>query len=171
MTSSTWHALGNTYVVVEPTDHGLDAAGASTLAQGTDGVLEVLDRTESVGRDRHLEPRWLPCGAVGKRDSDRSGVARRANRCNRGGRRGRRTRRSAPGCGASGDIEQDLGEVVVGAAETIDGITFVPVSVGNPHAVVAGDPAQIGVLGPLLEKHERFPERTNVQVARDRRPR
>src|SRR6185503_698768 len=42
----------------------------------------------------------------------------------------------------------------------------VPVSVGNPHAVVAGDPAQIGILGPLLETHERFPYRTNVQVAR-----
>ena len=39
-TSSTWHALGNTYVVVEP-GNPLDAAAASELAQGTDGVLEV----------------------------------------------------------------------------------------------------------------------------------
>ena len=46
MTSSTWRALGNTYVVVELTDHGLDGAEASMLAQGTDGVLEVLARAE-----------------------------------------------------------------------------------------------------------------------------
>ena len=54
----------------------------------------------------------------------------------------------------------------VGPEETVDGITFVPVSVGNPHAVVLGDPDQIGMVGPYLETHERFPERTNVQVAR-----
>jgi diaminopimelate epimerase len=66
----------------------------------------------------------------------------------------------------SGDIEQLIGEVRVGPPETIDGITFVPVSVGNPHAVVLGDPATIGVIGPRLETHNRFPERTNVQVAR-----
>ena len=41
-----------------------------------------------------------------------------------------------------------------------------PVSVGNPHAVVEGDPAQIERVGPLLETHPRFPDRTNVQVAR-----
>jgi diaminopimelate epimerase len=65
-----------------------------------------------------------------------------------------------------GTIEQQLGLVEVGAREQIDGIEFVPVSVGNPHAVVVGDPAEIEQIGPLLETHERFPERTNVQVAR-----
>lgn len=65
-----------------------------------------------------------------------------------------------------GAIEQELGPVEVGAREQIDGIEFVPVSVGNPHAVVVGDPAEIEQVGPLLERHERFPERTNVQVAR-----
>jgi diaminopimelate epimerase len=67
---------------------------------------------------------------------------------------------------ADGVVEQDLGRVEVGAAETVDGITFVPVSVGNPHAVVLGDPATIREVGPLLEGHGRFPDRTNVQVAR-----
>ena len=33
-----------------------------------------------------------------------------------------------------------------------------------------GDPSQIGELGPRLEAHPRFPERTNVQVARVERP-
>jgi diaminopimelate epimerase len=67
---------------------------------------------------------------------------------------------------AGGIVEQDLGDVVVGAAETVDGVLFTPVSVGNPHAVVVGDPATILDVGPLLETHERFPQRTNVQVVR-----
>ena len=96
MTSSTWHALGNTYVVVEPSDQALDAAGASALAQGTDGVLRGARSDREVRRDRDLESRWIPCGAVGQRDSNRSCVARRANGRVRGGRRGRRTRRPHP---------------------------------------------------------------------------
>jgi diaminopimelate epimerase len=67
---------------------------------------------------------------------------------------------------ADGQVEQDLGPVEIGPAEVVDGIEFVPVSVGNPHAVVFGDPDAIGRIGPLLETHSRFPGRTNVQVAR-----
>jgi len=63
-------------------------------------------------------------------------------------------------------VEQDLGEVVIGAPEELDGIRFTPVDIGNPHAVVEGDPASLPRIGPLLETHPRFPERTNVQVAR-----
>ena len=62
------------------------------------------------------------------------------------------------------EVEQDLGAVLVGPPETVDGIELVTVSVGNPHAVVRGDPAEITRLGPLLETHRRFPDRTNVQV-------
>ncbi len=49
------------------------------------------------------------------------------------------------------------------------------VSVGNPHCVVFGElvtPERVRELGPLLEGHARFPQRTNVQLveplARDR---
>jgi diaminopimelate epimerase len=63
-------------------------------------------------------------------------------------------------------VEQDLGEVHVGSPEEVDGIRFTPVEVGNPHAVVEGDPAELPRIGPLLETHPRFPQRTNVQVAR-----
>ena len=69
-----------------------------------------------------------------------------------------------------GLLEQDLGGVTVGPEETVDGVSFVPVSVGNPHAVVLGDPSRIADLGPLLETHARFPDRTNVQVARIEAP-
>jgi diaminopimelate epimerase len=66
--------------------------------------------------------------------------------------------------------ESDLGPVEVGATEVVDGVELTPVSVGNPHAVVVGDPERIGELGPRLEEHPRFAERTNVQVVRIERP-
>jgi diaminopimelate epimerase len=69
-----------------------------------------------------------------------------------------------------GLYESELGPVEVGATEVVDGVELTPVSVGNPHAVVVGDPARIGELGPRLEGHPRFPERTNVQVVRVERP-
>jgi diaminopimelate epimerase len=40
------------------------------------------------------------------------------------------------------------------------------VIVGNPHAVVVGDPDDVVAIGPALETHSHFPNRTNVQVAR-----
>jgi diaminopimelate epimerase len=163
-TSSTWHALGNTYVVVEP-EHPLDAAAASELAQGTDGVLEVLDRsTSSVAIAI-----WNPDGSRAELSGNGTRIAAAWLAARTGesevtvevsGRVVHTRLREG------GDIEQDLGEIVVGAAETIDGISFVPVSVGNPHAVVIGDPSRIAEVGPFLETHERFPGRTNVQVAR-----
>jgi diaminopimelate epimerase len=69
-----------------------------------------------------------------------------------------------------GLYESELGPVEIGEPETVDGIELVAVSVGNPHAVVTGDPGRIGELGPRLEMHPRFPERTNVQVVRVERP-
>jgi diaminopimelate epimerase len=66
----------------------------------------------------------------------------------------------------SGEVEQELGEVAVHGRERIAGLDVVAVSVGNPHAVVVGDPADLPLIGPLLETHPRFPDRTNVQVAR-----
>src|SRR3954471_7381502 len=67
----------------------------------------------------------------------------------------------------NGDLyESDLGEVEVFPAEHIAGADVTRVSVGNPHAVVVGDPADIVAIGPALETHSRFPNRTNVQVGR-----
>ena len=47
MRSSTWRALGNTYRVVEPEGGRLDAAQATALAIGADGVIEILATTPS----------------------------------------------------------------------------------------------------------------------------
>jgi len=165
MTSSTWHALGNTYVVVEPKDGPLDAVRARVLAHGTDGVLEVLDR----GADAVEIAIWNPDGSRAELSGNGTRIAAAWLAELTGASEitvdvaGRLVRAHLL---ESGEIEQEMGAVVVGEEETVDGITFVPVTVGNPHAVVIGDPAQIGAVGPILETHERFPERTNVQVAR-----
>jgi diaminopimelate epimerase len=67
-------------------------------------------------------------------------------------------------------VETDLGEALVSHPETltVDGeeVEVTPVSIGNPHAVVRREPdrAELLRLGPLLERHARFPDRTNVQL-------
>ncbi len=46
-------------------------------------------------------------------------------------------------------------------------VEFTTASLGNPHAVIRLDAAtrdDLLRLGPLLETHPRFPERTNVQL-------
>jgi diaminopimelate epimerase len=70
------------------------------------------------------------------------------------------------------EVELEAGEVEVGDPETIDvageEVELIPVSVGNPHAVIRREPVHTELLrlGPLVEKHERFPQRTNVQLVR-----
>jgi diaminopimelate epimerase len=73
-------------------------------------------------------------------------------------------------CTEDGLYESELGPVEVGTPELVEGIELTAVAVGNPHAVVVGDPDRIGELGPRLEANPRFPERTNVQVVRVERP-
>ena len=166
MQSSTWRALGNTYVVAEPSDdRRLDAADAMALARGADGVIEIL-----VVRDDRIEVAiWNPDGSRAELSGNGTRIAAAWLTARSGAERvdvvvGERsvTTRILEG----GVIEQDLGDVTVGATETLAGFSVTQVSVGNPHAVVIGDPDTIGEVGPLLESHPRFPNRTNVQVAR-----
>ena len=165
MQSSTWRAHGNTYVVAELDDDRLDAARAAALARDADGVLEIL----ASGDDRVEIAIWNPDGSQAELSGNGTRIAAAwlASRTDTRridvvvGNRSVETRILEDGA-----IEQDLGLVVVGAPETIDGITFTPVSVGNPHAVVIGEPGSVAEVGPFLETHPRFPSRTNVQVAR-----
>jgi diaminopimelate epimerase len=69
-----------------------------------------------------------------------------------------------------GEYESAMGSVEVSPVEVVADIELTPVSVGNPHAVVIDDPERITEVGPLLETHPRFPDRTNVQVVRVDRP-
>jgi diaminopimelate epimerase len=169
MRSSTWRALGNTYVVVETDGGALDPERASLLAEGADGVLEVL----STAPGRVEIAIWNPDGSLAELSGNGTRIAAAWLAAETGaaeidvivGDRVVHTRLLEDGL-----LEQELGDVMVGPEEPVDGVSFVPVSVGNPHAVVLGDPARIVDLGPLLETHARFPDRTNVQVARIEAP-
>jgi len=155
MTSSRWHAHGNVYVVAE---------GEYDLEPGDDGAIEIVrvdtdeveilivnpdgSRAEMSGNGTRIAGAWLMArtGAASARVrvADRVVAVRRVGAL----------------------YESDLGEVAVGERERIAGLDVTPVSVGNPHAVVVGDPEDIARIGPLLETHPRFPGRTNVQVVR-----
>jgi diaminopimelate epimerase len=177
MRFSKWHALGNTYLVVERGD--LSAPLTSDEARGlcdphygvgADGVLEIADvhgpeadvvvwnpdgsRAELSGNGARIAALWL---------------ARRSDAATLLLRLGDRT---VPALVEGDVVEVDLGTVDVGRPEPLEvgaeRIEFVPVSVGNPHAVIRREPTREDLLrlGPLVETHERFPERTNVQLAR-----
>lgn len=163
MRSSTWDALGNSYLVYE--GEPLTPARARELAAGTDGVLEIL----AAGDDRAEVVIWNPDGST----AELSGNGTRIAACWLAARTGAEVvaidvgpRTMVARMLPDGLVEQDMGAVEVAEPESIGGLEVVRVSVGNPHAVVAGDPAEIGRIGPLLERHERFPNRTNVQVVR-----
>lgn len=164
MRSSKWHAHGNVYVLVEP-DEPLDEEDARSQAGGTDGVLEVVGVD---GAEAEILI-WNPDGSRAEMSGNGTRIAAAwlAERTGEDTVRIRVGDRSVPALRlADGRIEQELGEVTVLPRETVRGVEVTPVSVGNPHAVVVGDPESITEVGPLLETHPRFPERTNVQVAR-----
>jgi diaminopimelate epimerase len=168
MRSSKWSAHGNIYLLVE--DEPLTAESARLLASAeqTDGVLEVV-RVD--GSEVEIVV-WNPDGSQAELSGNGTRIAARWLAEQKGAREvrvrvgGRSTRARVAG----DTVEQELGPVDVGRPEQVDGIELVPVSVGNPHAVVRGDPAEVERLGPLLERHRRFPDGTNVQVARDDGP-
>ena len=177
MRFSKWHALGNSYVVVERDSLGrpLDPELASRLCDvrygiGSDGVVEAV----GVHGGRAEIAIWNPDGST----AEFSGNGSRIAAAWLAGREGASnvvvevSGRSYPAAVDDGAVALMIGEVDVGAIETIelDGgrVELTPVSVGNPHAVVRGIPEREELLrlGPRLETHARFPERTNVQLVR-----
>jgi diaminopimelate epimerase len=75
------------------------------------------------------------------------------------------------------DIPMDVAaEEAVGLPLALPGgasLRVTAVSVGNPHCVAFGDrldEAEVRRLGPLVERHPAFPQRTNVQFARVHAP-
>lgn len=142
----------------------MDAERVPSLAAGADGILEILrrgdawveiavwnpdgSRAEMSGNGTRIAARWLAeqTGAteVGVRVGPREIVTRLVG----------------------AEVAQEMGEVRVAEPERIAGLDVIAVHVGNPHAVVVGDPDDLPLIGPLLETHPRFPNRTNVQVVR-----
>ena len=134
MTSSRWHAHGNVYLVAETDEYTMDPE--------LDGVMQVLEvdgddvtvaivnpdgsLAEMSGNGTRIAAAWL----MDRTGSDvaRVHVGPRLVEVRRVGDR---------------LYESDMGEVHVGPRETVDGIELTPVDVGNPHAVVQGDPADL----------------------------
>ena len=162
MRSSRWQAQGNVYLVSE---EPLAADAVRAEVGAADGILEVVGR----GEDWLEILIWNPDGSQAELSGNGTRIAARWLADQTGAqtvtvRVGPRevTARMLEG----GLVEQDLGPVAVGVPEVVEGIRLTTVDVGNPHAVVEGDPAQLPRIGRLLETHPRFPQRTNVQVAR-----
>ena len=172
-----WHALGNSYLLVERAELGraLEPRDARRLCDardgiGADGVLEVLSADGS-----HAEIAiWNPDGSTAEFSGNGTRIAA-AWLMERSGA-------AAVSIGVAGrdyaatrsgqEIAMEIGPVEVSAPERVvvtgEEIELTQVSVGNPHAVVRRDSDRDDLLrlGPLLERHERFPDRTNVQLIR-----
>lgn len=174
MRFSKWHALGNAYLVVEGDE--LTPERARELCDpeagiGSDGVLEVIavdgphaevlvwnpdgSTAELSGNGARIAARWL---------AERAGVPEVSLRVG--------TRDVTARILEGDDVRLEVGTVEVGEIESLEVgaelVEVTPVSVGNPHAVVRGEPDHETLvrLGPVLETHERFPDRTNVQLVR-----
>jgi len=166
-----WHALGNSYLLVE---ERLEPDLARRLCDvrygiGSDGVVEV------VGADgaRAEIVIWNPDGSVAEFSGNGSRIAAAWLGARAGTQQvtiGVAGRAYPAAIRDDGTVAMGVGDVEVGETETIelDGerIELTTVSVGNPHAVVrlAAGRDDLLRLGPQIERHERFPERTNVQL-------
>jgi diaminopimelate epimerase len=166
MRSSTWHGLGNRYLLLEQAELSPVQATQLSREHDTDGVLQVVARTDNSadvviwnpdgstaeisGNGTRIAARWLALETGATEVTIRTGAGREV-----------RARMLEPPL-----VETDLGAVQVGTPELVDGIEVTPVDVGNPHAVVRGEPGDARTLGPRLETHPRFPNRTNVQLVR-----
>jgi diaminopimelate epimerase len=178
MKLSKWHGLGNDYLLVEREDLAapLTAEQVTRICDyhfgvGSDGILEIV----SANGDRAEVVIWNPDGSTAELSGNGTRIAARWL-ARRSGAKAVRIivgpREVAARMRDGFEVELDVGAVDVGEPETIsvesDDVELTPVSVGNPHAVIRRDPerAELLRLGPLIETHDRFPERTNVQLVR-----
>jgi diaminopimelate epimerase len=183
MRFSKWHGLGNDYLLVQRAD--LDAPLTPERVRrlcdyhfgvGSDGVLEVV----SADGDEAEVVIWNPDGSTAELSGNGTRIAARwlARRSGAETVRIRVGPREVVARMQGGlQVEMEMGRVEVGEPETLDvggeRLELTPASVGNPHAVVRLDPERETLLrlGPLIERHPRFPERTNVQLVRVDGPR
>jgi diaminopimelate epimerase len=178
MRFSKWHGLGNDYLLVQRGDVGSPLTEDQVrrlcdyhFGVGSDGVLEIV----SANRDEAEVVIWNPDGSTAELSGNGTRIAARwlARRSGADTVRIRVGPREVVARMRSGlEVEMDVGRVDVGEPESLDvggeTLEFTPASVGNPHAVVRREPDRQTLLrlGPLIEHHDRFPERTNVQLVR-----
>jgi diaminopimelate epimerase len=178
MKLSKWHGLGNDYLLVERDELAapLTAEQVKRICDyhfgvGSDGILEVV----SADGERAEIVIWNPDGSTAELSGNGTRIAARWLARRTGTQQVRITvgpREVAARIGDGAEVELDVGAVEVGETETIsvgsEQVELTPVSVGNPHAVIRREPerGELLRLGPLVETHKRFPERTNVQLVR-----
>jgi diaminopimelate epimerase len=178
MQFSKWHGLGNDYLLVERAELAFPLTPERVqklcdyhFGVGSDGIVEVT----AANGDRAEVVIWNPDGSTAELSGNGTRIVARwlARRSGSGKVRiAVGPREVVATMGDGGKVEMDVGEVEVGEEEEIDvggeKVRFVPVSVGNPHAVIRREPDREELLrvGPLVENHERFQERTNVQLVR-----
>jgi diaminopimelate epimerase len=177
MRFSKWHALGNAYVVVQQPDAGaLTAARIRRLCDvdtglGADGIVEVVETRGVTAR----VVIWNPDGSTAEMSGNGVRIAARWLADESNAETVTVTLGSRDVASRMLDglvVESELGAVEVGEPELLEidgGLEVTPASVGNPHAVVRLDAAtreDLLRLGPALETHKRFPQRTNVQLVR-----
>jgi diaminopimelate epimerase len=176
MQFSKWHGLGNDYLLVERAElaFALTPERVQKLCDyhfgvGSDGIVEVT----AANGDHAEVVIWNPDGSTAELSGNGTRIAARwlARRSGAGEVRIAVGPREVVATMRDGkQVEMDVGPVEVGEEEEIDvggeKVRFVAVSVGNPHAVLRRNPVRPELLrlGPLVEHHERFPERTNVQL-------
>src|SRR6059058_2317018 len=178
MRLSKWHGLGNDYLLVERADLTVPLSPERVrrlcdyhFGVGSDGILEVV----SADGDAAEVVIWNPDGSTAELSGNGTRIAARWL-ARRNGTEAVRIkvgpREVSARMRAGEEVELEVGAVEVRKPETLslgdEELEFTPVSVGNPHAVIRREPdrAEVLRLGPLVERHERFPERTNVQLVR-----
>jgi diaminopimelate epimerase len=184
------HGLGNDYLVVEPAllpeDVALTPAAVRLICDrhrgvGSDGILELLPLVGQA--DRFGVRIWNPDGSIAEKSGN--GIRIFAKYLHEHGHTAAKTFTVATSGGDAAvalEVDEDSERV---AAVTVDMGTasFDPrevlhvegqdlavtiLSVGNPHCVVIVpdlDTVPFTRLGPAIERHPAFPERTNVQFA------
>lgn len=178
MRFSKWHGLGNDYLLVQRADLATPLTENQVrrlcdyhFGVGSDGILEVVSAD---GGEAEIVI-WNPDGSTAELSGNGTRIAARwlARRSGADTVRIRVGPREVVARMRGGlDVEMDLGSVEVGAPESFEvggeTLELTPASVGNPHAVIRLEPDREALLrlGPLIENHERFPNRTNVQLVR-----
>ena len=178
------HGLGNDYLVVDPANLPFDLTPEAVrlichrnLGVGSDGILAVA--TAASG-DFALRI-WNPDGSEAEKSGNGVRIFAKYLR-DHGYTEQDRFVVSTPGGEVPVELERDAGRVAIvrgnlGKArfDPLEEIVFddarftvSSLSIGNPHCViVVADVATVDLrrLGPMIERHPAFPNRTNVQFA------
>jgi len=178
------HGLGNDYIVLDGERFGIPLTPERVrllchrnLGLGSDGVLEVTKRG-----DRFFVRIWNPDGSEAERSGNGLRIAAKflsdhgytiensfvietvAGPVNTEiYRKGGRVYAVRLQMGRA-KIDRSIRDLEAGG-QTLD-VTVV--SVGNPHCVIFGQPLtleRLFAIGPEVERHAKFPDRSNVQLA------